>query len=178
MTEATNTPGNHATTPAWILDLVRKVGPIRLDPCSNPQSIVGAGVAWEGGPDDDGLKRPWGEGLAYVNPPYGRGHMLTWARRITDQARKGCEVVALTPCDPSTKWFRELRTYASEAVALDERPVFGGHSDGAKKPHMIWYFGERRDRFRVAFERAGTFIEVEGWAVRASLDHLREVGAT
>lgn len=39
MGERTNDDLN---TPEWILDLVRRMGPIGLDPCSNRWSTVGA----------------------------------------------------------------------------------------------------------------------------------------
>lgn len=67
----TGTGNDHWCTPPVILDRVRQVGPIGLDPCSNAQSIVGARLSFT--EKGNGLAKPWtvrtGE-VAYVNPPY------------------------------------------------------------------------------------------------------------
>lgn len=45
-------------TPEEVLDLVRQLGAIRLDPCSNATSIVAATVQWDGR-EVDGLRSSW-----------------------------------------------------------------------------------------------------------------------
>ena len=60
-------------TPGWFLDLVRRVGPIALDPCTTPDNPT---RAWNyhslGNTDDCGLYASWARnGLAFINPPYG-----------------------------------------------------------------------------------------------------------
>lgn len=93
-------------TPGWLLDLVEKVGKIDLDPCGHllaessrraktvcilPANLPGAGGA-------DGLKQDWPQfvssnGLAFVNPPYGRA-LAEWAGKM---ARSACPTLALVP---------------------------------------------------------------------------------
>lgn len=71
-------------SPGWFLDLVRRVGPIEFDPCTELENPTGAEhhvaqvLEWHPplavprvvGPC--GLRSPWERrGLAYINPPYG-----------------------------------------------------------------------------------------------------------
>src|SRR6266545_925179 len=91
-------------TPDPVLELVRLLGPIGLDPCSNERSIVGARVEWTA--HDDGLARSWaGFGLVYVNPPYGRKTIAAWAAKCHAQGRRA-EVVALLPARTDTRWWQ------------------------------------------------------------------------
>ena len=56
-------------TPQDELDLVRRYGPIGLDPCTEPSNPVGAASFFT--EEDDGLVQDWrGHGLTFVNPPY------------------------------------------------------------------------------------------------------------
>ena len=66
-------------TPDDVLDVIRRVGPIALDPCTTPDNPTGA-QCWitPTSPLGCGLthSRGWPQlacgGLTYVNPPYGR----------------------------------------------------------------------------------------------------------
>jgi hypothetical protein len=108
----------HWGTPDAILDRVRRVAPIGLDPCSNnvAQRHVRARVAWFG-PPDDGLALPWrgylGDGaLAYVNPPYG-GALRPWSEKMAGEASLGCQIITLVPSSTGTRWWRMLLSVAS-----------------------------------------------------------------
>lgn len=61
-------------TPGWTVNKVKRVfgGKIGLDPCSNPNSIVGA-VKSYCLPEKNGLLESWNEpDGVFINPPYGR----------------------------------------------------------------------------------------------------------
>lgn len=151
---------NDANTPEWILERVRLLGTIGLDPCSNPWSTVGAAVEWSRDRGADGLALPWsGLGPAFVNPPYGRGELLAWAHKIAGEAAAGVEIVALTPADSRTRWTEVLHRAGGECIHLRKIVRFGGHSWGAPRPHAAWYFGPRPEAFRETFRGCGYWIE-------------------
>jgi hypothetical protein len=55
-----------------VLDRVRRIDPIGLDPFSNAQSIVGAKREFRLDRGEDALRLDWrGYGLVYANPPFG-----------------------------------------------------------------------------------------------------------
>lgn len=148
MGESTNDDLN---TPEWILDLVRRMGPIGLDPCSNRWSTVGARFS-VGLPDADGLDVDWelltdvGKGSCFVNPPYSRP--LPWARKfalwrscLTD-AFTGPEPhgFVLVKCAPSTRWWKVLMSVASARVDFHKRITFegGAHKSGMMDSTMFY----------------------------------------
>lgn len=56
-------------TPEVVLERVRRIAPIGLDPCTTVDNPVGAWRYYT--PFEDGLASPWdGFGLVFVNPPY------------------------------------------------------------------------------------------------------------
>lgn len=115
-------------TPPWILDLVEKVGPIGLDPCSHPKSeaikrahrVYMSSFDPKWGPivlGPDGLVESWNEfpqGLVFVNPPYGR-ELAKWAAKMAKE--KQCAIIALVPARVDTGWWRELNPIAWCALA-------------------------------------------------------------
>lgn len=153
---------NDLGTPGAVLELVRRVGPVGIDPCSNEWSKVGARVAFDGLTiETNGLLAPWfallrpGE-LAFVNPPYGRSHMRKWADKITHEARLGCEVIALVKGDFSTKWWTALRKEAKAVCYVAGRPAFeGGDHKGGKFASALFYFGTRPHLFAHVFGPLG-----------------------
>lgn len=89
-----------------ILAPVRRFGAIRFDPFSNPHSIVGA-VENVMLPDDS-LKIDWPmDGLIYANPPFGR-RLKACAKKLGEQARRGCEILTVVPCRVDTEWWQDL----------------------------------------------------------------------
>lgn len=111
-------------TPPEVLERVRAVAPIGLDPCSQPHNPTGAAIwavapgAWPAGEPlpwsarIDGFSFPWAmhcpEGsLVWVNPPYSRGNLAPWTARCRSEAESGAEVIALVPADTSTDWWHE-----------------------------------------------------------------------
>jgi len=163
-------------TPPWILDLVRLVGGddggIALDPCPGPFGWTGAKCEIRLDRGQDGLEVDWkgvldhsgNEGLVYVNPPYGPGHLALWSQKILREAEKGCEVIALLPATPGPEWFQSFAPKADAVLFLSGRPKFHDprtllEPDGpGMKDSALFYFGTWPGLF------IRTFRE-KGWAV-------------
>lgn len=142
-------------TPECVLERVRKLGPIGLDPCSNENSIVGA--AKELRLPDDGLSCPWdSHGLVYVNPPYGR-EITRWMQKCAaEYVLRGVEIVALVPARTDTKWWQGVVVPSATAVCFVRgRLTFLGAPAGAPFPSAILYYGARVAEFCEAFADLG-----------------------
>lgn len=134
-------------TPELVLERVRQLGPIRLDPCTDADNPCGAAAFMT----REGLEHSWaGHGLTYVNPPYGRA-VAAWLAKCAAEAREGCEVVALVPARTDTRWWH--RAYStSQCVALWRgRLTFVGARFPAPFPSCLFYWGRRRGHFANAF---------------------------
>jgi hypothetical protein len=148
-------------TPPEILELVRKIGPIALDPATtedNPceargfLTVSGLTSDWRNesylDPADSGTR-----GLIYVNPPYGRA-LADWATKISHEGMRGCEIISLTPARTDTKWFRKMTT-ADVMCFWRGRITFVGAKDPAPFPSLVCYWGPKPDRFREVFGSYG-----------------------
>lgn len=93
-------------TPSEVLDPVRAFAPIRFDPFSNAGSIVGAQESICLPADSLLLEWPL-DGLIWCNPPYGR-ELARCAAKISEQARRGAEIITLVPARTDTRWWHEL----------------------------------------------------------------------
>jgi hypothetical protein len=168
-------------TPAWLLDLVRKVGTIGLDPCTDEKNpvcaptfctpggtydVVGLGSVTKAN-NDDGLWFHWsqaGIGIVFVNPPYSRQDSPHWAAKIAAEAQAGCEIIALLPARVDTGWWHDyIAAHADAACFLRGRPRHsrpGEEAEGAGKfPSVVVYFGDRAKAFRRVFSGAGWLVE-------------------
>lgn len=153
-------------TPEEILTLVRELGPIGLDPCSNGSSIVSAALAYD--KEANGLSRTWaGNGLVFVNPPYGRATkgapgITPWISKCRDEATHGAEIVALVPARTDTKWFQEYGFTASRVLFYRGRVRFtisgSATAVGAPFPSAILYWGPNGPRFSMIFSSRGRIL--------------------
>jgi site-specific DNA-methyltransferase (adenine-specific) len=150
---------NHRT-PESFLDLVRQLGPIGLDPCSERGNPTGAKVHLFP-PDYNGLTCSWDHaGLVYVNPPYGKRkgeRCLEWVRKAAEEACKGVEIVMLLPARTDTVWFQELLLAAVEIGFIRGRLTFRDQPDPAPFPSIVVYFGDRPFEFREIFRSIAGF---------------------
>ncbi len=160
-------------TPPKYVRAVRKVfgGTIALDPCSDPQSVVGAEVEYQL-PHCDGLRSSWDYPTIYVNPPYGadrqRGTTIKdWLRRCA-RAREenGSEVLALVPVATNTKHWKDYVFGVADAIAFlyDTRLKFlVNGTDGGKGAPMscaMIYWGEHIERFEDIFLPFGAVVDL------------------
>lgn len=158
--------GNHWNTPAAVLDRVRELAPIALDPCSNPTSIVRAAVEYSAHRGEDGLEESWrGRGLVFVNPPYGRNLLDLWcekaAREFPPGPLDGDELVMLLPSSTDTRWFHRharradvLCMWGPGRVRFVGAPGKFGPTFGS----VLLYRGERPARFVEVFAPVGWCI--------------------
>lgn len=144
-------------TPDNVLELVRRVGNIGLDPCTVESNPTGA---WHFcTPEHDGLARPWkapGNSLIYVNPPYGRG-IGAWIAKCHAAAAEGNRVIALLPARTDTKWFP---WNADAACFWKGRLTFRGADAPAPFPSVVvwWHRGASRQLFKRVFDDAGKVV--------------------
>ena len=151
---------NDLCTPAPIIDRVVKwLGPIDLDPCSNEWSLVGAAHTYSIDRGEDGLSLPW-FGRVWENPPYGRGHLIQWAKCAAVWAMSpGIEILSLVPSTTETEAFSIRCSYADARVDLGSRLQFGGGDHGSGKfGSTIFYSGQRPYLFAHAFADCGEII--------------------
>lgn len=143
-------------TPEYVLERVRKLGPIGLDPASCKGNPTKAKVFLT--PETDGLSRPWTHsGLVFVNPPYGRAHNRPWARKIAHEGAEGAEIVALVASRTGSQWFEHMWT-AQAICFLTGRLQFVGADNGAPFDSALCYWGDNQDVFAQAMKDLGTII--------------------
>lgn len=158
-------------TPGWFLDIVRRVGPIALDPCGNPCSFVRAWWTYYGLNHIDGLEASWQvpeETVCFVNPEYGRMLGL-WVAKMTNEGLKtNGHQIALIPARTGTGYWEKYIWPFADALCfwhggtefpsrisfcdLEGRPA----KVGATFDAAVVYFGKGRDRFKDVFDRYGT----------------------
>lgn len=127
-----NAPGaDDHLTPLEILERVRRVARIDLDPCGNPDALIvtrehDATDFW-GGEHTDGLAQDWSlyvkpgydshAGLFYANPPFSDIH--PWVKKALETARQGHTGIVLVPCRTSQPYWATLCENAA-AIAFWE----------------------------------------------------------
>lgn len=143
-------------TPECVLDLVRKVGPIGLDPCSNSEAILTVGAAFS--LTAGGLEADWdelsGSNLIYVNPPYGR-EIGKWVDKCAYDANT--ETIALLPARTDAKWFQTCWR-AAALCFWRGRLRFVGAQSSAPFPSVLVYWGARPYHFADVFSEVGKVV--------------------
>lgn len=142
-------------TPPGFLEIVRKMEPIGLDPCTDESNPVRASTAMT--PEIDGLSREWtGYGLVFCNPPYGRA-LKDWSAKMRDEGKRGAEIIGLVPARTDTRWWQAIAT--ADAICFWRgRIKFVGAPASAPFPSAVPYWGSRAQEFRRVFEPHGWVI--------------------
>lgn len=140
-------------TPEIIIIRVLKVlGSIDLDPCSN--SLENPTIPAKGHYTDldDGLSYPW-HGKVYMNPPYGN-EIASWVNHLVDEykIKNVTEAIALVPSRTDTKWFQKFSEYPR--CFIWGRLTFSEHGT-APFPSMVVYLGKKEAVFKAAFKDIG-----------------------
>jgi hypothetical protein len=150
-----------SASPEWYTEahvierVIRVLGAIDLDPCSNPPPY-NVPAAKHYTRDEGGLTPPWA-GRVWMNPPYGRD-LPRWMFKLADEIRRGrvSEAITLTPARPDTQWFQVL--WNADALCFWRGRLRFVNSTAVPFPSVIGYFGPRRAVFAEAFGDAGKVI--------------------
>lgn len=126
-------------TPAW---LAERIGPVDLDPCSNPRSHIQAARSCQLERGEDGLAIASSipsSARVFINPPYERGAVVQWIR-----AYAHTRTIYLVRFDVSTDWFVELyRSARLVAIPRGRRVNFepppGVTGSSSTFPHALIY---------------------------------------
>ncbi len=140
------------TPPEIVERVIRCLGAIDLDPCSNSGAPnIPASLHFT--ESDNGLLQEW-QGRIYMNPPYGRP-IARWVEKLCGEYRAGhvSAAVALVPARTDTTWFQMLRDAAM--CFIDGRLKFSGHDNAAPFPSAAAYLGDNIAAFADAFGGAG-----------------------
>lgn len=169
-------------TPPEILDLVRTLGPIVLDPCTADDNPTGAQFYFTTGnpaPADGAewfrrsqpaIDEPPADaiigGVTFANWPYSQNG--AWARMVIEHAEAvtphGQHVIGLANASAGTEWFDRITGAAAATCFVTQRVRFrdprpphkpkGGNQWGT----AIWYFGTDPDRFAEIFGSIGLVL--------------------
>jgi hypothetical protein len=180
-------------TPEWFLELVQAVGPIALDPASAPDNPTRARTWIVQGGLSCGLRSSWArDGLAFVNPPYGKhlsgpvdpdrtilrkgeviGRGTGWAERIASDLG---EWIALVPTRTDAAWWHTMHAACTWAVlwrspAHGSRiqfvdPDTGAVRSGSTLASSVFYHGPNPLRFLEIFGPHGRTIPGQGEILR------------
>lgn len=141
-------------TPQVVLQAVRRVGRIELDPCTDADNPTKARRYFTEG----GLEKSWrGSGLAFVNCPYGR-EIPKWVTKCCSEAADGREIILLVPSRSDTRWWHEASATAQAACLWRGRLKFEGAPSSAPFPSALFYWGPAPDRFDAVFREYGIII--------------------
>lgn len=161
----TSETAEHYTPPAIVKRVIRLLGEIDLDPCSN-LGIPNVPARVHYTKIEDGLAPPW-FGRVYMNPPYGR-EIGSWVGKLVREYIEGDvhSAVTLLPARVDTSWFGML--YGFPICFLRGRLRFldslGNLQGSAPFPSMIVYLGTNFERFRSEFQPLG-LIYVSGGTI-------------
>src|SRR3990167_8577547 len=141
-------------TPEHVLELVRQVAPIGLDPCTSPDNPCRAETLFSAG----GLEASWkplAGGLVYCNPPYGR-QIRAWLRKCCAAGDdRDTTIIALVPARTDTRWWHESVYTANRICFWRGRLKFRGAPSSAPFPSALVYWGRRPEMFRSVFSPYG-----------------------
>jgi hypothetical protein len=144
-----------------ILDRVRLVDVIALDPATPAHNPTGARIFVTKDSQPEGLGADWlelsGGGLTFLNPPYSRSLGSRFISKACAEARRGCEIIALLRCDSSTEGVREVFRTA-RLVCFPKRIKFVGAVGSPNFASLVAYFGPRPQTFARAFRDLGPLL--------------------
>ena len=146
-----------------IVELVRKVMPIELDPASSAEANAVVRAERFFTEKEDGLRHEW-HGNVFLNPPYDKRTSQFLMKLMEEmQAGRVPQAIALFQCkilySISTKWF--LPMLAGSFCVPFKRPKFwfgdkeyGSPSTGT----LLWYGGPHHEKFADVFGHYGSVL--------------------
>lgn len=146
-------------SPWELLNTVKKIGRIALDPCADDDPVNHFACA-NLTRQDDGLTSDWSKargrfrGLVYVNSEYGSA-LGDWVEKCGQEMMCGNEIVQLCPNRPGVRWYRSAQTYAHAMCGLNGRLTFEGAPNCAPFPSVLFYYGPSPYLFCHVFAELG-----------------------
>jgi site-specific DNA-methyltransferase (adenine-specific) len=142
-------------TPACVLERVRRVDEIGLDPCTTADNPCNAHKFFAPERGHDGLQLGWhtyGCGLVYVNCPYGR-ELPRWTAKVMREAERGNnnEIILLVPSRTDTSWWHACAGHCDAFALWRGRLTFEGAPAPAPFPSCLFYWGARANAFKRVF---------------------------
>lgn len=125
-------------TPDEIIGVVvRALGMIDLDPCSNSHTEPNVPACTHYTIAENGLEQPW-HGRVYMNPPYGR-EICKWAEKLDREFVEGRvdAAISLVPVRTDTQWWKRLTLAASAVFFIEGRLRFRGAPTSAPFPSAL-----------------------------------------
>jgi site-specific DNA-methyltransferase (adenine-specific) len=144
-------------TPRDVLDVVREVAQISLDPCADKDEKNW--FACENWTHVESQCPEYGSGskfiMAFVNPPYGR-KTEEWVYIINSLALDHVdEIISLLPARTDTQWFKMAWRSSRAYCFWEGRIKFVGAPHPAPFPSVLFYAGPNPHRFCDVFQRKG-----------------------
>lgn len=88
-------------------------------------------------PEIDGLAQSWESERVFCNPPYSRGNIDTWVKKMYDEQMNAELIVGLLPVSTSATWFHDFVYHKSEIRFIKGRIRFVGAPFTAPFSSMI-----------------------------------------
>jgi len=82
--------------------------------------------------EDNGLSKNWTGEKCFVNPPYSRGSISDWVKKMSEEAAKGTFICALVRQDCSTEWYRTIKRISWHIEEIPYRVSFAGAKQSSK----------------------------------------------
>jgi hypothetical protein len=166
---------DEANTPGAILERVRMVAPIGVDPCWNATCATHPEVGYT--IDDNGLVQLWRprpDTIVFCNYPFSQSKV--WIPKTVAESAHA-PIILLSKIDTRVPWWSKLRHAPSyrARVQLDGYQRFGGAKLAATFSVALWLFTPEHDsplidRFVDAMSPAGEMVyppprarRVDGW---------------
>ncbi len=115
-----------SSPPQLIEQLQEEFGRFDLDPCATASNAVADRFFTI---MDNGLAQHWGEGVVFMNPPYGRG-VEDWVRKAFESSIEGATVVCLLPVRSDAAWWHDY-VMKGEIRFIRGRLRYGGATQNA-----------------------------------------------
>lgn len=122
-------------TPPEVFDPLNEEFRFTIDVCATPENAKCSRYFTE---EDDGLSRPWGGEVCWMNPPYGRA-ISQWMKKAKEESEAGATVVCLVPARTDTRWWHDYAAHG-EIRFLKGRVRFLGGRYKAPFPSAIVIF--------------------------------------
>lgn len=139
----------HYTPPEVLALVIKCLGSIHLDPCSNSHADPNVPAKEHYTIADDGLIQDWVAQTVFMNPPFSKNSI--WIDKLIKEYRLGNikEAIALVKADTSTRWFQPLWDYP--ICFCNRRLRFVGNGNSALFASALVYFGNNPYKFQTVF---------------------------